>query len=193
MIGIPVGILAANATEWVVHRYVLHGLGRKKNSFWAFHWHEHHKHCRRHGHRDPDYERSVVGRHSQGKEAAALIAGVALISPLTPIAPFFVGTMAFCAGEYWYKHRKSHLDPDWARENLTWHYDHHMGPDQDANWCVVRPWFDHLMGTRKPYVGTERERRDNERKSKRRARHSATPPRMPVAQSDYDRKLQTAA
>ena len=70
MIGIPLGLLAANATEWVVHKYVLHGLGKKKESFWAFHWHEHHRESRRHGMRDPHYERSVFGNHSQGKEAA---------------------------------------------------------------------------------------------------------------------------
>jgi sterol desaturase/sphingolipid hydroxylase (fatty acid hydroxylase superfamily) len=42
-----------------------------------------------------------------------------------------------------------------------------MGPNQAANWCVTRPWFDHLMGTREPYVGTERERRDQRRRAKR--------------------------
>jgi hypothetical protein len=47
MIGIPLALLAANATEWVVHKYVLHGLGKKKSSFWAFHWHEHHAESRK--------------------------------------------------------------------------------------------------------------------------------------------------
>jgi hypothetical protein len=23
-----------------------------------------------------------------------------------------------------------------------------MGPNQDANWCVSYPWFDHVLGTR---------------------------------------------
>ncbi|RYZ84400.1 MAG: hypothetical protein EOO68_31675, partial [Moraxellaceae bacterium] len=27
-------------------------------------------------------------------------------------------------------------------------YDHHMNSNQDANWCVTRPWFDYVMGTR---------------------------------------------
>jgi hypothetical protein len=40
-----------------------------------------------------------------------------------------------------------------------------MGPNQDANWCVTRPWFDQLMGTRVPYVGTERELSDYARRS----------------------------
>jgi hypothetical protein len=27
-----------------------------------------------------------------------------------------------------------------------------MGVDQNANWCVTKPWFDILMGTRKDYL-----------------------------------------
>ena len=48
MLGIPLGLLAANATEWAVHKHVLHGLGRHKSSLWAFHWHEHHRNVRKH-------------------------------------------------------------------------------------------------------------------------------------------------
>ncbi len=57
----------------------------------------------------------------------------------------------------------------WARARLPWHYDHHMGPDQDATWCVTRPWFDVVMGTRNPYVGTPRETRDEARRALLRA------------------------
>jgi hypothetical protein len=32
-----------------------------------------------------------------------------------------------------------------------------MGPDQNANWCVTRPWFDVLMGTRKDYLSEQPE------------------------------------
>ena len=170
MLGIPLGLLAANATEWVAHKFVLHGLGRRKESFWSFHWHEHHRASRRNEFHDEHYERSVFGNHSQGKEALALAIGAVAILPFAKRAPFFVGTLLYSAWNYHRVHRRSHLDPQWARENLAWHYDHHMGPDQDANWCVTRPWFDHLMGTRKPYVGTERETRDLERKKERDAR-----------------------
>ena len=172
MIGIPLGLLAANATEWVVHKYVLHGLGKKKESFWAFHWHEHHRESRRHGMRDPHYERSVFGNHSQGKEAAALVAAGLIVAPLLPIAPFFVGACWYSGINYYRVHKRSHEDPQWAREHLTWHYDHHMGPKQDANWCVTKPWMDHIMGTRVPYAFTDRERRTVE-KRRRLERRSA--------------------
>jgi sterol desaturase/sphingolipid hydroxylase (fatty acid hydroxylase superfamily) len=42
-----------------------------------------------------------------------------------------------------------------------------MGPNQNSNWGVVRPWMDNLMGTREPYVGTEREARDRKRRADR--------------------------
>lgn len=167
MIGIPLGILVGNGLEWVVHRHVLHGLGRNRRSFWAFHWHEHHRECRLHDHVDRHYQRSVLGWHAQGKEALALgVAGVAFL-PLLPVAPFFVGTV-FAWGAYYHRvHKRAHQDPEWAREHLPWHYDHHMGPNQDANWCVTKPWFDQILGTREPYVGTERELRDRERRQAR--------------------------
>ena len=173
MIGIPLGFLVSNAAEWVIHKHVLHGIGKKKGSFWHFHWNEHHRAVRKHDHRDPDYERSIFGWHAQSKEAL-LVAGAALAhTPLLPIAPFYVGTIWYCALEYYQKHKRSHLDIEWAREHLPWHYDHHMGPNQDANWCVTRPWFDHVMGTREPYVGTEREEKDRARKAEKRRRKAA--------------------
>jgi sterol desaturase/sphingolipid hydroxylase (fatty acid hydroxylase superfamily) len=173
MIGIPLGMLYANATEWVAHKYVLHGLGKRKSSFWAFHWHEHHKECRKNGNRDRDYERPLYEWHAQGKEALVLAALLATHLPLAPVAPFFTGTLVWSALDYYRKHKRSHLDIEWARQHLPWHYDHHMGPNQNANWCVSRPWFDHLMGTREPYVGTEKEEQDRLRRAERKVRRAA--------------------
>ena len=160
MIGIPLGLAVANASEWFVHKYVLHGLGRRKESFWSFHWHEHHRNARRNAHADADYKAPLIAHwNGQSKEAAALLVGAVVLAPLAPVAPWFVATVAYSAVNYYRKHKRAHLDPAWAREHLPWHYDHHMGPNQDANWCVTRPWFDHVMGTRERYVGTEREKR----------------------------------
>ena len=110
------------------------------------------------------------------------MAGAVAIAPLFPIAPFFVGTLWYSSANYYRKHKRSHLDPAWAREHLPWHYDHHMGPHQDANWCVTRPWFDRLLGTRTPYLGTDKAVRDEARRAQRaglafdsRANKSASP------------------
>ena len=98
------------------------------------------------------------------------------MAPMFPVAPFFTGTMWYSAVNYYFKHKKSHLDPQWCREHMPWHYDHHMGPNQDMNWCVTKPWFDIIMGTREAYVGTEREAQDEARRRKlaeRRAKRAA--------------------
>lgn len=174
MIGIPIALAYTNLSEWVIHKHILHGLGRKKTSFWSFHWHEHHRNTRSNDHIDPAYERSLFGWHAQSKEALALLAAGISVAPLFPIAPFFVGTVWYSLVHYHAVHKKAHQDPGWAREHLPWHYDHHMGPDQDANWCVTRPWADILLGTRKPYAGTEAEAKDLARlEAKKQAKREA--------------------
>jgi len=179
MIGIPLGLAVANASEWVIHKYILHGRGKNKRSFWSFHWHDHHRKSRQNGHIDSDYQESVFRWNGQGKEALVLtLTGLAWL-PAFPVAPFFVGTLVYSGINYYRKHKRAHLDPDWARENLPWHYDHHMGPNQNSNWCVTRPWFDEIMGTREPYVGTAREERDRERAASRGAKAAPTPSAQP--------------
>jgi hypothetical protein len=158
MIGIPIAWAYANAGEWFIHKYVLHGLGKNRKSFWAFHWHDHHNKARRHDMLDDQYTRSLLNWEPQTKELVALGALAVTHLPLLPIAPFFTSTLLYCAARYYVMHRRAHLDPDWAKEHLPWHWDHHMGRDQNQNWCVTNPWFDHVMGTRKEYLRERQER-----------------------------------
>ena len=167
MLGIPLGLLWANAGEWWIHKHLLHGSGKNKKSFWSFHWNEHHRASRKNGFVDAHYHQPLTDWNSQSKEALGL-AGLALAhAPLLPVAPFFTGAVWYSIWRYHQVHKRSHLDPEWAKRELSWHYDHHMGPEQDANWCVSKPWFDHLMGTRQPYVGTLREKQDEAKRAKR--------------------------
>lgn len=165
MLGIPLGLLYANAGEWFIHKHVLHGLGKNRNSMWNFHWHDHHRACRQNDHADPGYKKLVLEWNAQGKEAVALAALGAAHAPLLPVAPFFTATVWYSILNYYRVHKRAHVDPEWARHNLPWHYDHHMGRDQDQNWCVTRPWFDLIMNTRIPYAGTEHERKKQKRRS----------------------------
>lgn len=160
MIGIPLGLAYANVVESLFHRYVLHGLGKNPKSFWAFHWNEHHRDARRNAMRDDGYRRPLWQLNPHTKERLAIALGVAAHLPLAPIAPFFVATLAGCGVVFYRLHKRAHSEPGWARAHLPWHYDHHMGPDQDANWGIGLPWFDLLTGTRVPYAGTAREARD---------------------------------
>jgi hypothetical protein len=163
MLGFPLGLLYANGLEWASHRFLQHQLGKKKGSFWSFHWHEHHRNARRHAHYDADYLRSRIGRHAQGRETAMVALACLAHVPLLPIAPFFVLGAWTYAGYSYHVHKRAHLDPEWAKQNVPWHYEHHMGPNQDMNWCTAAPWFDKIMGTRERYLGTERHARDDER------------------------------
>jgi hypothetical protein len=173
MIGFAVGMLYANASEWMIHKHVLHGRGKRRESWWSFHFHEHHQASRKHDMMDEDYERSLWGLHGQGKEALGIVALSAIHTPLVFVAPFFTAGVWYSAASYYRNHKRSHQDPAWAREHMPWHYDHHMGPNQDANWCVTWPWFDHVMGTRVRYAGTEREAADLTRKQERAARKAS--------------------
>jgi len=173
MIGIPVAWAVANAAEWWIHKHVLHGSGKRKGSFWSFHWHDHHRHARRNDHLDPDYARSLLGWNAQTKEALGLVGLAVAHLPLLPVAPCYTGTIWYCVARYYSVHKRAHLDTAWARAHLPWHYDHHMGPDQDCNWCVTHPWFDTVMGTRVPYLGTPRAAQDEARRTARREARAA--------------------
>src|SRR5262252_4671313 len=125
MLGIPIALAVSNIAEWLIHKHVLHEQGRVKGSFWSFHWHEHH-------------------RNARAKEALGLVGMSLAVTPLFPVAPFFVLTSYYASYRYYRIHKKAHQNPEWAREHVPWHYDHHMGPNQDANWCVTNPWFDRV-------------------------------------------------
>ncbi len=155
MIGLPLGLVYSNAVEWVVHRYLLHGLGKRKNSIFSFHWSKHHKNSRRHGMYDPDYEKPLWDMRSRGKEVGGIAAIVALHLPLASAAPWFTAAVCYAGFNYLYRHEKSHLDVEWGKKHMRSHYDHHMGKNQDMNWCVTRPWFDWLLGTREHFIEPE--------------------------------------
>ncbi len=184
--GFLTGLIAANAGEWVMHKYVLHGQGKKKNSFWRFHWAVHHKTAMQQNFRDPDYEHNIWDAWDpQSKEVAALAFGAVAVAPTFLISPGFCLGVWASQYNYYRVHKKSHLDPEWGYNYLPWHYDHHMGPDQDKNWCVTFPLWDHVMGTRVPYKGTEREKLDIARRE-RKAAAAATKQAANVAEKQEE-------
>ena len=156
MIGIPIAFAAFGYAEWAMHKYAFHGLGRKRTSVFSFHYHEHHQAVRRNGFYDAAYEGPVWTTPTQFREAVGLLAVGAAHLPLFPIAPFYTTTFWYCLWRYRRDHRRAHLDPDWARDHLPCHYDHHMG-DQDQNFAICWPWVDNLTGTRVAFVGSDKE------------------------------------
>jgi sterol desaturase/sphingolipid hydroxylase (fatty acid hydroxylase superfamily) len=141
------GYVYATAVEWSVHRFIFHGLGKRYKAL-SFHWAQHHRAVRQHEGGDPSYHSSVFSWSAHGREFWGVAVGLLLHTPLIPYLPgFFLGAMVVGLN-YARIHRKSHVDPAWCRRSLPWHWDHHMGKNPDANWCVTNEWFDKLMGTR---------------------------------------------
>lgn len=142
------GLVYANVTEWLVHKYILHGLGKKKGNFWAFHWHEHHRKSRKYQMLDMSYFDPMWS----GSRFKEIIGIFALLLPHLYLAiwfPWFVGATWTYGLFYLWVHRRAHLDTTWCKKWLRHHYDHHLGKDQDQNWNVVFPLSDWIFGTRK--------------------------------------------
>jgi hypothetical protein len=143
---IIVGYLYATWIEWVIHKYILHGLGKNKNSWFNFHWYSHHKACRKNKYIDENYGSFLSSPVL--KEITGLFFLVVIHTPTYFVMPYLYYTLAFCTLRYFYVHQKSHLNVDWAKVYLPWHYDHHMGKNQDANWGVTTALWDIILGTR---------------------------------------------
>lgn len=152
--GFVAGLILANGFEWVAHKYLLHGVHRKGKSRFSptpkqmqSHW-AHHREVRTTSFEDECYVQGLKSWRTRNELLSLAVVG-GLSSAM--VYPFSKGmALAFCysAGNYYYVHRRSHLAPEWAKHRIPWHYDHHMNSNQDANWCVTRPWFDYILGTR---------------------------------------------
>jgi len=147
MLGIPLGFITANFIEWGFHKYVLHGLGKNKDSFWSFHWHKHHKLARKHRMLDAEYQNFTALQLLLSPEALSLIGGGTILLPVAKKFPWFVSTMWLCAGAYYGLHYWSHTHPEFAFKWLPHHVRHHLSHNQDMNFCVTVPLADWVLGT----------------------------------------------
>ena len=151
MLGFILGILYANLMEWVIHKYILHGLGKNKKSFFAFHWNEHHNVCRKNQFMDESYTTCHPFEGSRLKESVGLLGLVVAHLSVGFISLGFMSALVLYSGAYITLHRYSHVNPTWGKKYMPWHWDHHMGKNQDANWNVVFPLTDWLLKTRIKY------------------------------------------
>lgn len=177
MIGFPIGLIAANFGEWLIHKYILHGQGRRKDAYFSHHWTQHHRDARKHQGEDAAYGIWWWKTEPRKREALGLIGIGLLFAPLLPFAPGFV--VGCWAHEllYYFVHKKAHRDPAWMRRYLPWHYDHHLGRNQHANWCVTYPLADYVLGTREKWADTPNETATLARIEARKRRAAASMPR----------------
>src|SRR3989344_1798737 len=145
-----IGYALGKVVEVPFHIYVLHDLGKQKEGplggFLSYHFHEHHSAANKNGMLDPAYFEPWWLNSSRAKEVGTLVAGIAIISPLARTYPFFVAGASVAALQYYYSHKKSHLDPEWAWEHLPNHVLHHLSK-QDQYWGVTTSLIDKLIGT----------------------------------------------
>jgi sterol desaturase/sphingolipid hydroxylase (fatty acid hydroxylase superfamily) len=143
LLTIVAGLFYGNFGEWMIHKNVLHSKAAKTNkSFFSFHWTTHHRNCRKNFNHDNEL---------YGLEVLALAGALALHLPVLYLSKIFYCTLVYCALNYYFKHRKAHKDLEWCKKHMPWHYDHHMGSNQDMNWCITQPWFDYVFGTRQKF------------------------------------------
>ena len=156
------GWLYGHFIEYAIHRWALHGPGKKKDSLLSFHFHEHHREARRTLMGDSFYRK--FGWNGPTKELVGIFLLLMFHSPIIFIAPYFFAALVFSSISYYVYHLKAHLNPEWARVHLSWHYDHHMGPNQNMNYGIRLDVIDRLLGTHEIYYGTAAERRDHSRR-----------------------------
>ncbi|WP_335982704.1 hypothetical protein [Acinetobacter haemolyticus] len=152
--GFVAGLVIANGYEWFAHKYLLHGVHRKGKPRFSptpkqmeSHW-AHHREVRKQGFSDDCYVEGLDNWRTRNELMSLAVAAGVLSVVFYPFSKGMSLAALYSAGNYYYVHRRAHLEPDWARRTIPWHYDHHMNSNQDANWCVTRPWFDYVMGTR---------------------------------------------
>ena len=151
LVQVFLGLILGNLYEWLIHKYLFHGLGKKKTSPFASHWRIHHKLVRKNQYFDENYAAFPKTLGHPFIEILQLTGLALLHIPLLWVVPYMVLTLWLNAGAYFCLHRYSHINVGWGKKWLPWHYDHHMGKDQDKNWCVTFPLMDYVLGTRKKY------------------------------------------
>jgi len=142
LIQIILGIFVASFLEWFIHKHLLHSMGRKKKSIFSFHWVKHHASARKNKFSDSLFS---------ARESIGIFLLCALFLPLVIILPYAYAAMFTHAVLYFILHNAAHKYPKFGKKYMRWHYDHHMGRNQNMNWCVVHPLADYIMGTRKKY------------------------------------------
>ena len=137
VIEVLVAILYANLLEYVIHRYLFHGLGKSSSSMFAFHLRDHYIIARKNGFTDKRISR---------KEIISILAAILIHSPLAYLSPVFFYSVSTYGLLFVVIHNTLHYYPAFAKRFFWWHWNHHMR-NQNKSWAVVIPIIDILTKT----------------------------------------------
>ncbi len=143
-------IVYGNLLEWLVHKYILHKLGSTKLVF-GEHWYRHHRNTRLNDYGDPDYQQGQWSWKGRWSEVIGLSFLGLIHLPVVFFYPVAYAAMVGWAALYYLVHWFNHAHPKLGKKCFPWHHDHHMGKNQNANWCVIFPLWDWILGTRVLY------------------------------------------
>jgi len=129
------GLIYANLMEWILHKYILHRMGKNKYSMFHFHI-EHHSVCT---------FNSMADSPSVYEAFYLFLLSLIHVWLLYFSTWLFLGALSGCI-LYWGIHTKAHLDVDWMIKWIPWHYTHHS-MYTNANWCVTYPLWDIIFRT----------------------------------------------
>jgi len=135
--------LYGHILEYFLHR-VMHDFKRFP-FFFKHHFSGHHKISRKNEMRDQSYDN--IFTKASLFEVLSLAAGAIVHLPLLFIWPFAYLTLLASIGQYYWMHRRAHIDVEWGKKRMPWHYQHHMSKDQHKNWGVRSDIIDRLMRT----------------------------------------------
>ena len=135
-----IGFVYGSLMEWAVHKFLFHDLGKKKSSYFAFHLRKHHINCRRN---------ENVDRNFSEREIPGILFLLLTHLPIYYFVPMFYYALVLYGLLFVLIHNFTHIWPELGKKYVPWHWDHHMGKDQNSNWGITNPLFDHIFGTRK--------------------------------------------
>ena len=139
---LAIGWLYGHIFEYVAHKHILHNKRKFKKVF-RNHFKTHHNASRKNNMYDTNYNRLVSSKF----EIVSLLSILILHFPVVFILPYFYVMIAWSVVSYYFLHRLSHLNVEWGKKWLPWHYEHHMGKDQHINWGVRLPIVDKILNT----------------------------------------------
>ncbi len=141
---VAVGFLYFSFLEYCIHRWIVHPLSKKHYSFFKLHLFNHHRIAKNEAMIDADYS----------NDNKFIIGIMFFHMPMIIISSTLLFGIIIYTIVYSIMHQRCHSIPGWARRHAPWHYDHHMGPNHDANWGTVIPLWDALLCTRSHYART---------------------------------------